>query len=592
MVGQRFRLRLFASGIRFRPGPWWSGWLASVLLLVAVPTQAMTDEVRATTAGFIRDGRQAFGAESMRAYVVRSFGERAGRLPGSRELNELAVVADCALLLDLLQRMPWSPAVEWVLSSDARLELFVETLHPDDRLPQVLTVMNQLLKHDPQAGSEYENLMLALALAWDQPRRPPVHRQMGPEPLAYEADIGRRYDFFKQLYASGKARIAYDRLSVSDLLFVVETPVPLSELEWARDNEGGSASSWKKKFYDIKYAQGRLMSEGYAWPHGSYTLEKIKSHGGICVDQAYYAVMTARANGIPAIYFSGMGSTSGHAWFSYLRGPGRWELDVGRYESQNYTTGEAVHPQTGKPMTDHEVIYTCERSLYSSDYTVAGRWTRIARVLLEAGAHAEAVACTRQARRLLPRYEAPWNLEQEALEGVRDDAALEKLLAEKASVFRKYTDILVAAERERIVLLHRMGDSVRAGIVLRDLISKVRTDKRDDLVRELIALQVESREDPVRARKELERLLNSQVEEGQKLVELMQEYLRKTREDGQTREAVRFMEKFIGRLRKMYGWQMTPVYEKRLLHLLRQAYENDGNERGAAETREIISSLN
>lgn len=120
-----------------------------LLLLAAMTTQGMTDEVRSTAAGFMHDGRQAFGAESMRAYVARNFRDRAGRLPGSRELDELAVVADCALLLELLQRNPWSPAVEWILSSDARLERFVETLHPDDRLPRVLAVMNQLLKHDP-----------------------------------------------------------------------------------------------------------------------------------------------------------------------------------------------------------------------------------------------------------------------------------------------------------------------------------------------------------------------------------------------------------------------------------------------------------
>ena len=62
----------------------------------------------------------------------------------------------------------------------------------------------------------------------------------------------------------------------------------------------GSGRSWGNKYGAIKYDTPRLAVNEFSWPgyNGFYTLENIEEHGGICVDQAYFAVMTGRANGV------------------------------------------------------------------------------------------------------------------------------------------------------------------------------------------------------------------------------------------------------------------------------------------------------
>ena len=88
----------------------------------------------------------------------------------------------------------------------------------------------------------------------------------------------------------------------------------------------------------------------------TYTLEDIKNNGGICVDQAYYATILGKGRGIPTLYFHGQGASGGHAWFGYLSHGGKWELDCGRYESQNYPKGYAVDPQTWQRIDDTILI--------------------------------------------------------------------------------------------------------------------------------------------------------------------------------------------------------------------------------------------
>jgi len=73
------------------------------------------------------------------------------------------------------------------------------------------------------------------------------------------------------------------------------------------------------------------------------------------VDQAYFSSMAGKAKGIPTLTFVGQGSGGGHAWFGFLKNPGRWETDCGRYENQNYPVGNAIDPQLWKLITDDEL---------------------------------------------------------------------------------------------------------------------------------------------------------------------------------------------------------------------------------------------
>ena len=53
-------------------------------------------------------------------------------------------------------------------------------------------------------------------------------------------------------------------------------------------------------------------------PYTNYTFQEILDEGGICMDQAYFAVNTAKCNGIPSAYVTGDGNRGPHAWVNLL----------------------------------------------------------------------------------------------------------------------------------------------------------------------------------------------------------------------------------------------------------------------------------
>lgn len=495
----------------------------------------------------------------------------------TRDLEQLGVVANCVRFLLLTSKAPMQPeTVDWILGSDERLFLLVDTLQASDNLKNCFKILDELAAHDPVGRDEYVELMLALAVVWDVPKRPPMHHQMGKQLLPYKPAITERYDYFKNLYANKKSKIEYNKLGVNELIFVVETPVPLSELEWVCANERGSLSGWGQKFSGIEYNHGRLSRSQHDWPHGPYELASIKQRGGICVDQAYYAVMTARAFGIPSIYFRAMGKGGGHAWFSFMKGAGDWVLDVGRYENENYTTGFAINPQTNQQMTDHDVTYACERSLHSADFAQAGAYVSIAEVLQKLDPD-NARRCAREARQLVKRYLRPWEIELEILLAKKDYFALIDLFSEKKEAFRKYPDILTESTEQIVDALRAAGKTDEADSLMKSLVRGI-DDDRDDLQRSFEQDRIEkiiNSGDTKKARKELEQLMDDQVKEGSKVFPVISSYLKLTHKSGQDREAAKFMEDYMDELLKKN--QFTPWYEKRALELLREAYINDRN---------------
>ena len=331
------------------------GALAGVLVLSvqAVPSE---ERLRETALEHIRSETEEAGMAEFTDYLGGQLSATT-RVP-TRDLTKLAVVAECVRFMKLSDEdRPTDAVAEWILGSGERLHLFIDMLEPEDRGGRCMEIMDRLHKHDPAECDAFYELILAIALVMDRPAVQPMHRQMGKDLLPHTPDPVERYDYFKALYADGDAKIEYGELGASDLLFVVHVPVPASELEWVRNHVDGSLADWAEKYSSIAYDNDRMKSSRYQWDAGPYSLAGIQEAGGICVDQAYYAVLTARAYGIPAIYFHGSGNSGNHAWFAFMSKPGEWELDVGRYKNSEYTTGYAVNPQTGEDMTDHDVKY-------------------------------------------------------------------------------------------------------------------------------------------------------------------------------------------------------------------------------------------
>ena len=233
----------------------------------------------------------------------------------------------------------------------------LENIQKEDRRGQVLEILSKMQTQAPQETKDLPILAVAIALVFDQPfpdKWP--HHQVPASAVPREAvDPVQRLKEMAQLQGKRRYALNLPDLSVNELKFLIDHPLPDSEMEWARKNVTTSRSSFDKVFSSIRYDTIRIEKDEYVWPFPKYDLSEIKERGGICVDQAYYAAMVGKAKGIPTLFFVGQGDSGGHAWFGFLESPGRWENDCGRYQQERYTIGTALDPQTWKPITDTEL---------------------------------------------------------------------------------------------------------------------------------------------------------------------------------------------------------------------------------------------
>lgn len=557
------------------------------LTAVAGRAEPSAEQLRSATLEHVRNGTEAEGVARFTEYLAG----RAGTVARTevRELDRLSAAADCIRFMELAEGGMPEPLAEWVLGSPERLHLLVDSLDPGDNKPQVVRILDELREHDPKGTGQYFNLALAIALVMDSPSKP-IHGQMGRKGAGRASLPVERYDYFKTLYSTGSAKLDYADLGVSELLFVVHVPVPISELRWALENEKGSLSDWAEKYNGIVYDRQRLRGSQYQWPHGAYVLSAIRGRGGICVDQAYYAVMTARAHGIPAIYFSGSGKSSGHAWFGYMRAPGKWALDIGRYKDGKYTTGHAVNPQTGEYTTDHEVGFICNSLRRSRGFARANELSGIAETLQD-GHPTAALHCAKNAREQARYYLRPWETEFRILCRERNCDELLRFFREQKKAFGEYPDILALTAKGIEPILREEGRSADADALLRNLAGAV-DDDRDDLARMFGFGQIEQiieSGDMKKARKKMEALLNSQKEGGNKVFWLVEKYTKLVLDSGQEHEAAKFLPGYVEKLR--YENSFPASYERRLLLCLRAVYERDGNARKAKEVEQQLESL-
>lgn len=526
--------------------------------------------------------------------VNTELGDDRVRTPRDSQLRNLAPLGDVYVLLRLYLsagvRTPVSrDMLNWLFSSQDCLRDFVEVADPHDDWDSVFRLLGDLWAHDPETRDTYRNLILALALVWDQPR-PPLHRQMGSRPLKYEMDIEQRYDFFRELYRRRKSEIPYRFFGIPALMLVVDTPVPVSELTWVLDNV--PSRSWQKKFFEIDYDTRRLAAGCFQWPHGDYTLAAIEEYGGICVDQAYYAVLCARAYGIPALLFAGEGKRGPHAWFAYLKDRNRWEMDVGRYRYDNYDTGHALNPQTNEMMTDHDVRFQCDRSLQPARYAQAAQMARLAVMLYDLGYRKGASTAAEQSIGLEPLLDLGWTiLETITREENETSDSLLELLDRKASIFRDYPDYVAAIRQQQAQILAASGKSGDAAALLSRQRTRV-ADKREDLARFLVSEEIRLAYEQgkfQKAREIFEELLTKQRKEGTTVFQMLEGYLTFTEKINQQKEAARFLDGFLSRLERQY--RSSPPDRLRILTLLLQAYQAAGDEKNVERTKKKIALL-
>ena len=578
------------------PGPSQTGaaaadpWAPSRALLLGIPAD------RLQPAHVVQAGRRAVElgqfaplAEIWLGYFHRSYRPDILGWPGAlAAMNQWRLASLLAAPGSAVESAPRS-LVERILAGPAASGLFATTIRQEDDLPKVLELLGRLERRFGAATQEYTGLALALAVVWDQPPTQPYHGQVSPSSLLPLApDIEARFAFFVEGDRAGRMEYPLRQLAPAELIYVVDAPVPVSELEWAQRRVRGSAASWGRKFYDITYSYYRADGGLLNWnPEEMYTLENIQRLGGICVDQAYFAAVTAKAHGIPSMYFSGTGRRGDHAWFGYMRRRGRWELDAGRYFQDNYVTGYAIDPQTRRHLSDHEIDLLIEarvperaRGLALLHLFAADQFGRTGRVDL-------AVEAAAAARAVAPALLEPWQATAAYL--ARLPGAETRLLAfydEMAAAFRDEADVQGQITQARAELARRYHGTDLADRILEraaDRQGRNRYDVALDLARTRIReLEADGK---IEGAIEVYRDTISEYRaERAAVLDLLAEAVAFHERHGRTEDGVDLVEWSLRRIQPTWG-DGDLTYAKAMA-ILASAHEANGDTREAERIRE------
>lgn len=369
----------------------------------------------------------------------------------------------------------------WLIGNVAFSRAFFTTLADEDQPMEMLAILQRLYAADPGRFADYASLALAIAVVYDVPPPPDwPHGQVSATLLPRRLpDAVAAFDYWTKLDRANLAAHPLKRLPASELKFVVDTSTPFAELIWARQNVTPPLSELAKAYDLIRYRKDRLTGGQFSWPGRDYALSTILREGGICVDQAYFAVQAGKARGVPTLLFRGAGLDGRHAWFGFLS-PTGWVLDAGRYAEQRYVAGVARDPQTWRELTDHELLFLSERFRVLPLYQLSAVHAAYAAEYLRAGNAGAAARAAREAVNREPRNLAAWRI----LLAAEQAAALpprerEASLREAMRAFGRYPDLESAFGRQLVASLRGRGEASLANVEEQRLAKKYQASRTD-----------------------------------------------------------------------------------------------------------------
>lgn len=257
--------------------------------------------------------------------------------------------------------------LNWLFHDVEAMEEFLLTFRREDDGGAVLTFLMSAWSRNEKQYAKYFPLAVACAVVFDRP--------MGiPNPIGskdYEAETTvdpiKRYLWYVEQNEKGRLAAPVHHSSARDLIWAVCAPVTTSEMEWALRKMTLRRKNWGKAYSMVEYLMERAV-EGEN-PYKEYSFEEILDEGGICSDQAYFCVNTARAQGIPAMILVGETDLGAHAWAGIKIDDREWTTGVGRIGG--VSKGETPNPQTGGSITEQEILHWNHRRLQSPNTTLS-----------------------------------------------------------------------------------------------------------------------------------------------------------------------------------------------------------------------------
>jgi hypothetical protein len=254
----------------------------------------------------------------------------------------------------------------WLLDRNPAMEELLLVMNPDDDSGSVLKFLMDTWSANQDQFEKYFPLALACAVVFDRPMSIP--HPIGSTEYGAEASVDplKRYQWYVEKNEKGKLAAPVHRSNARDLVWVVSAPVTTSELDWAISRLSGHRKNWGNKYGEIEYLMERAV-EGVN-PYEEYSFAEILKHGGICGDQSYFCVNTARAQGIPAMILAGETDLGGHAWAAIKIDDREWTTGVGRIGG--VSKGQAHNPQTGRSITEQDILQWNDRQQQSPAITL------------------------------------------------------------------------------------------------------------------------------------------------------------------------------------------------------------------------------
>ena len=404
------------------------------------------------------------------------------------------------------------------------LKRWQESRSDMDFAPKVLLNLQSIWQANHADSQEFGSLALAIAVVMDQsaPSFWPHHQVSPAKVPRAEKQPPEVFSEWVQAFRTGKLRKDPRQLGVGDLKFVIDAPLASSEFAAVRNNPTLAYQELQRAFESIVYDKGRLLKNTLSWPWDSYRLSAIKEHGGICVDQAYYAAMTGKVLGIPTIFISGQGRDGGHAWVGYIKWPGQWDFNVARYADQNYAAGEAFDPQTWTQISDHELEFLARPPGNRDSLDASRRDLVVASDFRRRGDVAGEGQALQSALQVYPNSPVIWDAKEDWL--TRSGAPVSQLKAHHEAAiaqFSGFTDLKSRHQQALAQIALGSGDKKSAELLSEQIVNENRVgwtrDVRTDLSAAAAWVLVKSRldgNDVTGALDEFERQLGLQGERG------------------------------------------------------------------------------
>lgn len=370
----------------------------------------------------------------------------------------------------------------WLIGNAAFSAEFFSILSPLDSLSEVFRILNELHRQDPVRFKTYASLALALAVVHDVPPPPDwPHGQVSPEALPRTfPTASAAFAWWTREDQLGHTYHKLARLGADELKFVVDAAAPLAELEWVEKIADQPLNQLARAYTIVRYRTDRAANGRPVWPGRTYKLPEILGAGGICVDQAYFATQVGKARGVPTLLIYGAGNDGRHAWFGFLDGNGKWQLDAGRYAEQRFVTGFARDPQTWREFSDHELQFLSERFRQLPSFHQSSIHVEFAADFLAAGDAGAAALAARTAVKFEPRNQPGWEILIAAGEkSGRDAKTIENLLREAVLAFQRYPDIEAAYVNRVAASLRARGQIIEADAEVRRIAIKNKGTRGD-----------------------------------------------------------------------------------------------------------------